>query len=249
MSAKNWIEVVASLAGGAGIGMGLMYIFDPERGEVRRRHLAEAADRAWEAAGTTLGATGEALEETWDDVSGRARGWGRQVSKRARQEASHLMDRASDARSSAGDWLDDAADQARGYGRKVANRASRYASRAGAMFPLERHHAGSAFGVTAGVVGALALGAGLMYLFDPNQGRRRREHAREMATHYTHEASQAVRTGAQKATETLRHGAQQAADCARDAAQHVKQEVKQKTGTPSREARGTGTGASAPTAT
>lgn len=245
MSAKNWIEVMASLAGGAGIGMGLMYLLDPDRGSARRHEIADAAERAWDAAHATLGATGDALGETWDGVSDRARGWGKHLSKRARSQASHLMDHASDARDAAGDWLDDTAHQARGYGNTAAKRLRAYAARAGAMVPYERHHAGSAASVAAGVVGALALGAGLMYILDPTQGRRRREQARDLATHYTHEAAEAVQKGAHNATDALKNGAQKAGDFARDAAQQVKQRVQKKTVPEQPDGNNSGAGANA----
>jgi len=219
MSLKDWLEVSGSLVGGAAIGAAVMYLFDPERGDVRREHLHEAAERALEAARATASATGESLGETWDDVSDRARGWGRQISKRAQRHAAYLRSQASDAGFAAGDWMGDANDQARGYGRSAMRSLRGYANRAGGYLPrFERHHTGSAVGVTAGVVGALALGAGLMYILDPNQGRRRREQVRENAVRYTNQAAQAVR-----------NGAHQASDYARNIAQQAKQVVREKT--------------------
>ena len=221
MSLKDWLEVSASLVGGASIGAAMMYLFDPDRGNARREHLSEAAERALDAARVTAHATGESLGETWDDVSDRARGWGNQISKQAQRRASQWRGQASDLRDAAGDWLGDASDQARGYGRSAIRSARGYANRAGGYLPqLERHHSGTAVSVTAGVIGALALGAGLMYIFDPNQGRRRRERVRENASRYTQQASDAVRQGAQHAGEYARNVARQA-----------QQTVQEKTGT------------------
>jgi len=207
MSAKDWIEVTTSMVGGAGIGAALMYLLDPERGDHRREELREMAHHAVQAANVTLGAGEEALGEAWEDASGRARGWGQRISRQAQRARARLMHHAADAQSAAGDWMDDAHDRARGYGRDASNsargyarQASKYASRAGSYLPYhEESHVGSAIGITAGVVGALALGAGIMFLFDPNQGNRRRTLVRDKATQYTNEASEAVKRGGQVA--------------------------------------------------
>lgn len=42
------------------------------------------------------------------------------------------------------------------------------------------------------VLGGIGLGAGLMYLFDPNSGKRRRAQINDKATHLTHAAEEAV---------------------------------------------------------
>jgi hypothetical protein len=44
--------------------------------------------------------------------------------------------------------------------------------------------------------GALGLGAGLLYLFDPNRGRRRRALIRDQITHAAHKASDGARVTA-----------------------------------------------------
>src|SRR6185503_9620990 len=76
--------------------------------------------------------------------------------------------RAGDYADSASDWFDDASDSARKAGRRAMKRTRH------AMGYHEGPTAGTVAGITAGAIGALALGAGLMFLLDPNQGRRRR---------------------------------------------------------------------------
>src|SRR5207302_9218591 len=69
-----------------------------------------------------------------------------------------------------------AAKSARGYARSARKTA-------GDWFDFDEGPSGGTIaGITAGAVGALALGAGLMFLLDPAQGRRRRALIRDKAT-------------------------------------------------------------------
>lgn len=207
MSKRDLIEVAVSVLGGAGIGAGLMYLLDPDKGGTRRDHLRENL-------GDAASATGEALGASWQTVSGKAKqigssayeyggaavdkakDWGGSVADSARDAGHYLADRAGRltsgagaAASDAGDWLGNAHDTASGWGKTAAKSARGYgrsALRGAQSFAgyNQGPSAASIGGITAGVVGALALGAGIMFLFDPAQGRRRRSMIRETATDY-----------------------------------------------------------------
>jgi hypothetical protein len=120
------------LLGSLGLGAGLMYLLDPERGEQRRRQgLAKAAfyrDRA-----------DAALEQVTRGLSQRTSG----VSRQARgliNEAQRQLRRAS--------WSEE---------------------------PFSAPARQPAFSPMLSWLGGVALGAGLMYLFDPLGGRQRRQ--------------------------------------------------------------------------
>jgi hypothetical protein len=116
--------------------------------------------------------------------------------------------KASDYAGSASDFLDDASDRARSTGRSAWKSTRR------AMGYHEGPTAGSVAGMTAGALGALALGAGLMFLLDPNQGRRRRALIRDKTYGY-------ARRTADYAERTGRHLANRASGMAHEAGSYA----------------------------
>ena len=61
------ITWMCSVLGGLGLGAGLMYIFDPDRGKYRR-------DVARDKVTSTVNRTGQAISDTSRDLQNRARG-------------------------------------------------------------------------------------------------------------------------------------------------------------------------------
>ena len=209
MNKRDLIEVGVSMLGGAGIGAALMYLFDPESGE-RRRELARR--RAAEYAATT----GEALGSGWGHVSHGAQSLASKASDLAGSigsaavEGAHAFSRGTrQLGSNVADYASSAGEQAMGWAKGARDAVSGYAGR-----NLEREHH-STLGLTSGAIGALALGAGLMFLLDPSQGRRRRALLRDKTT------SMATR-GAHYAASTGRHIANRATGLAHEATSAVK---------------------------
>jgi hypothetical protein len=182
MSKRDWIEVTASLIGGAGIGAAIMYFFDPDLGDRRR------AD-CYDATGEALSHAGERMGHAWETMSHGARDAGAGAADTAHDWMGRAKKFFSRAGSAASDYVDDAGDSARSWGRSAARSARDYARGAGKSASGwlgwarrdEGPSAGKIVGITAGTVGALALGAGLMFLMDPAQGRRRRALVRDKA--------------------------------------------------------------------
>ena len=203
MNMRNWFEVTTSLLGGAGIGAAVMYLFDPDRGDNRRAYLGkQAADAAASAEA--------ALESGWHAVSDRARSAGRYIAAQAGGAASDASDWVDDTKQSAARQARGAMQQARGYGRNLHRSAGSY------MGYNEGPSAASVGSVAAGVIGALAVGAGLMYLLDPEQGRKRRAAARDKAVdygrtagHYVQDAASSVADHARSAAQTVGNAAEQ----------------------------------------
>jgi len=183
MSKKDWIEVTASMLGGAGIGAALMYFFDPQLGDERRSECRENV-------GNAMSSTGETLGETWESFSDKARSSGRSLAETAGAWASRTGDYLQSAASDASDRGRQFSKATRGYARSARNTAGDW------MGWNDGPSAGSIAGITAGAVGALALGAGLMFLLDPSQGRRRRALIRDKAVSSAHQAQRyAASTG------------------------------------------------------
>jgi gas vesicle protein len=201
MGKRDFIEVVTSLIGGAGIGAAAMYLFDPDRGGNRRASLRQQAIDAASAAENALGSS-------WHSVSDSARSAGRYVADQAGDLAGHAQDHASR-------WGRNALDSAGDYGRQLHRRAGTY------LGYNPGPSIGSISGVAAGICGALAVGAGLMFLFDPEQGRRRRTIARDKAMDYGHAAGQYVQDAAHNVADHARGAAQNVSD----AAQKLKEKI------------------------
>jgi gas vesicle protein len=206
MNMRSCIESTVALLGGVGIGGALMYLFDPEMGEKRRRRAREAAEE-------TLSATGERLSGTWESIADKAH-----------DLASHAAGAVSGLGSSAGAYADDAADQARSYGRRLSKSARGYArdtGRAASRWFGGRRETSHTGEMIVSACAALALGAGLMFVLDPAQGRRRRALIRDKAIHAAKETSRYV----EGKSRDLSNRAQGAVAKARNFAESAKEKI------------------------
>lgn len=190
-----------SLLGGALLGAAVMYVLDPESGRKRREHLGELAE---DAIGTAGGALGSAWESTrgasasladkahdlasslsaaaadrTSDFGSAAGSHARSLGDRLRDFAGDLSgwtsrlghgvsDRVSDQTSALSDQVDDWADHFRGLSHGARHKLAK------TLDPDHVRGPGHAAGWTAAGFGTLMLGAGLMYILDPERGRGRR---------------------------------------------------------------------------
>jgi len=134
-----------------------MYLFDPESGPERRAQARDCAERALETTTDALGSayetTTHALGETFDSVSHKAADAG--------AAAYASLPSSRDAKKTGRRWLSSAGD---------------YLGSAKSYLPTMRRQPDySVSPTTAGIgaAGALALGLGAMWLFDPERGRGR----------------------------------------------------------------------------
>jgi hypothetical protein len=185
------IEDGLSLLVGAGIGMGLMYLLDPEAGPQRRQRVAKATGEmmgqgqsmlgsAWHSVSETAAAAGNTIADRAHSFAdhldpGEARAAGKRLHKRGVKMFNRASDTVSDTSegvmSRAGHLRDAFMDRIH-FARKNARGA---ADRTAAFMGYERPHSSSRIaGQTACALGSLALGAGLWYLFDPRLGAGRR---------------------------------------------------------------------------
>lgn len=156
---KRTTEDTLSLLAGAGIGVLAMYLLDPDSGARRRRQLAAVTREAVDAAGETIAPVVDTV----------------------RQKASHLVDTVSETGS---EYLSRGRGSIRHGLSDVSERASEGAGsiwhRGKRMIGLEREEprfpVGTAVG---GGIGLLALGAGIAWLLDPEQGQGRRHWLRD----------------------------------------------------------------------
>jgi len=192
---------IAALVGGAVAGTLAMYLLDPEHGQDRRTRARETARRAMEHSGDiardVYGKTSHALGDAWETVHDKVTETGAAAYK-AIPSAQHLhdglqngghrlMERARDAAGSAGSRVSDAAHVLSQTAHSLIDSARQRLTRRTPH--LERHsdYAMNPAGVTGAVLGALALGAGAMWLFDPAKGRARRAWLGQKANRVVHE--------------------------------------------------------------
>jgi BON domain len=131
------------LVGGLGLGTGLMYLLDPERGS-RRRTLARRQVETYRRQANTL------LDQTRRTLGDQTRTLGQQARGLLTQARTPLRD-------------------ARGRGEMWRERAEQMGGTQGLL-----------------LLGCVGFGVGLMYLFDPNIGRRRRALIRDKTRAYWH---------------------------------------------------------------
>jgi gas vesicle protein len=151
------LAAALGIAGGIGIGAGLMFLFDPNQGERRRRELTARASDALEG-------TRETAHQAWGTVADRAAGAASSLSSAIPALGEKFLHRASDT-----------ADEAQEAASGLLERARSHLPRFSSLPRVERH---SKYVVPATAAGAgltaLAIGAAAMWLFDPDRGRARR---------------------------------------------------------------------------
>jgi gas vesicle protein len=185
-SGSGWLAGIFSMIGGIGIGAGLLYLLDPDKGEKRRKQIwdkaGDLASSASDYAGDALSSVGSsmsnALGSARDYAGEKLHGIGDFASRKLSGVTGYASDRASDAR-------------------KFAQRQVFGETR-------EEHR----LGVTICALSSMALGAALMYTFDPNSGKNRRRMAREKASQWASSA----RDYASQAGDAIKSGVNQVRD-------------------------------------
>ncbi len=172
---SGWLAGLLSMVGGVGIGAGLLYLLDPDKGQKRRNQiLSSASDLASQAkdyAGDAFGSIGSKV----GDALGSAR------------------DYASEKMHGVSGYARDRADDARAYAQKQVFGETRAEHRVG---------------VTICALSSMALGAALMYAFDPASGKNRRRYVRDKAGEFASSASDY----AKQAGDAIKNGVGQVRD-------------------------------------
>jgi gas vesicle protein len=120
--------------------------------------FSSAADELSSTVSSTRARAKAAVRDHIEAVAGKAKSWLSNTAHRVGSAHDDLADRASDIRSRANE-----------YRNRAAGAADHLAGK------HEGHPVVAGTVITAGTVGALAIGAGLAYFLDPAQGRSRRE--------------------------------------------------------------------------
>jgi len=170
-----WLSGLMSLVGGVGIGAGLLYLLDPEEGEKRRRNIASGA----RSMGNSLaGTASDWLTSAGDYASDSARG----ASKSARRFASDRADEASGmlggAMSSVRGFVGDKLGGVSDYASDKYENARAYMQEQVCGETAAQHR----LNVGLCAISSMALGAALMYVFDPTMGGTRRRTAMNKAS-------------------------------------------------------------------
>jgi len=194
---SGMMNTLLSLAGGVGIGAGLLYLLDPDKGVKRRQQLMESASDFASSAGEKLGEFGGMVGSALSSAG-----------EYAGEQLGHARDYAGQALSGASDYAKDYASSGMSRAQKLARQQGRYARDFIQRQTFGETRAEHRLGVTICALGSMALGAGLMYMLDPTMGRGRRRMVRERAESLASDAS----SYAQQAKEAIRGGIETAKD-------------------------------------
>jgi len=172
---SSWLAGLMSLAGGVGIGAGLLYLLDPEQGEKRRRNIASGA-RSFGSniAGTAsdwLTSAGDYASDTASSANKSAR---RMASRGADEAGGMLSGAMSSVRGFVGDKLGGVSD----YASDKYENARAYMQEQVCGETAAQHR----LNVGLCAISSMALGAALMYVFDPTMGGTRRRTAMNKAS-------------------------------------------------------------------
>jgi hypothetical protein len=188
---KGWLSGLLTLAGGVGVGAGLLYLLDPDKGAKRRKQIMKGASHFADSAREYAG-------DAYDSLGGTIGSALSSVGQFASDKFGAARDYAGEKLSAMGDYASGATSGARGYARDKYDDALAYAQKK--VFGETR--AEHRLGVTVCALSSMALGAALMYAFDPKSGRNRRqavmEKASDMYSHagdYAHKATDAIKSG------------------------------------------------------
>jgi len=224
---KRPVEDGLSLLVGAGVGMALMYLLDPAEGVTRRERLQRAARDRLARAGDVASASLEHLQHAVDraahapavqqlaaHAADAAKGIYGDIGGRVAAAAADYQNQAGDAadglRAKLSGKLDDLRGRASDMKDTARSRYGKWLNKSSlAMGRDEDHHY---IGQTACALGSLAIGAGAVYLFDPQQGRQRRARVVDRTTYAVRETGEFFRKTGQRLVTRGRIAASSIAD-------------------------------------
>jgi gas vesicle protein len=237
---------------GAGVGVALMYLLDPDEGSARREQIQHAARERLAQASTAASARLEQLHGVVDRAAqapavqaiaaraaDAARGLVDEFGHRASSAASTAQQQASDAaggfqagvenlHSHVAGTLNDLGEKYSGKASKWANdlkenaqaRYGKWLNKSSLALGRDEDH--RYVGQTVCALGSLALGAGAVYLFDPEQGHQRRSNLIGNATHVVQETGDFFRKAGRRLVTRGRAVARSASEQAADAVSHFR---------------------------
>lgn len=190
-SSSGWLTGLLSLAGGVGLGAGLLYLMDPDEGAKRRRQIMRGASGLASSARDYAGDSYNSLSSAIGNALSSAGGYASDAYGSARDYAGQKLHNVGNFASSTAGGL-------RGYARDRMDDAHAYAERQ----VFGETHAEHRLHMTVCALSSMALGAALMYALDPQSGRNRRRQLVEGATdlynnagQYARQAGDAIKSG------------------------------------------------------
>jgi len=171
---------IMSIVGGVGLGAGLLYLLDPESGTRRRRQIMRSIEGLGSGitggASNLLSSAGEGASSAYGSLSSAVGSAGSAASRYLGQARDYAADRSYDARRYSVESL-------------------------GGEMPHS-----NALGMTVCALSSVAIGAALMYVFDPKSGTQRRQVAQRYAKEHMGTVSEAVNTGYRKVADKVGTG-------------------------------------------
>jgi hypothetical protein len=229
-----------SLVVGAGVGVAMMYLLDPAEGLRRRQRIERAARDRLARAGSMASSGLEHLHEAVDraahipgvqEIAARAadaaKGIYNEIGAQAGAVASDYQNQASDAAQGLRSRLSGKIDELRGRANDLSDTAtSRYRkwlNRSSLALGREEDH--HYVGQTACALSSLALGAGVVYLMDPENGQKRRALIADRTTYALRETGEFFRKVGRRLVSRGRDVAGQVVDRAAESVSNLRSDA------------------------
>jgi gas vesicle protein len=196
---SNIASNTVSLLGGAALGAVAAYVLDPDQGQSRRREISSRAGDLGQYAQSIA----DQVKSHAVDVAKHPQAIVDQAHQELHSSIQSLVDRAKD-------YAGNLSDRGRSTASDLSDRAKKSLQR---QTGLEVEHHSNA-GLTAGTIGALAIGAGVMFFLDPARGHGRRAWAEDKISSW-------ARRGTKSATRYSRHVGNQAKGVAHEAKKSI----------------------------
>jgi hypothetical protein len=196
-----------ALLGGAGLGAGLLFLLDPDKGRQRRRGIVRGVSNLGSGLGHSLSNIGSSIADTAGQWTSSASDYADSAAKGLR----HARDSASEYAGDAGGYFSDKYHRARALWDDDLVVEGKWQRR---------------LGFTVCSLGSMVLGATLMYLLDPVAGRNRRQQIAQTAR----SAGETVSDYARSAGQTVSDYTRKASDAVRSGTNYVAEGVKNMTG-------------------
>jgi hypothetical protein len=202
---RSMVSNFMAIAGGVGLGAGLLYLLDPDKGMQRRRQIADGVGGLGRSLADSAASWGSSAGEYTADT---ARGLTSSAASTAGKAAAGAGGLLGGALSGVANLLGEKLDGARDYAHDRTDAARHYLQ--DKICPETRAEHRIAMGICA--LSSMAVGAALMYVFDPAMGRTRRQLAVNQSRDLASQATDYARNAASTVSETVTSGISTAKD-------------------------------------
>jgi len=178
-----------------------MYLLDPENGAERRRRAKWQGHQLLESSKDIASSLAARAGTVASQATDYAKDYGGRAASSSASIGASMFDRAKEGLASFGAGLSDRAGDAKDYAAEsVSSARDRMSNALGYEREPEHHYVGQ----SVCALGSLALGAGLIWAYDPRLGRSRRAWLRDKSMHWLRETGDFFRYAGKDVSNRMR---------------------------------------------